>query len=266
MRLRLKQPLLFTTLATAVLCTTAQTAGFNYLPAGFDRLFVFTANGEFDPTQSNPDVPDCSDLVCDGNFFQEQIQGRTPEEVDALEEQVKPFFLERFGIDVDDPANIGRIIFFRSYLDPRVDFRAQVITGVFVPRSGFVVRDGAWVVAIIDPNGYELGGEFTGVTVPAGSSTFIGEYNILTIRHRRIVREIDISYRANQFIVPDVRGNSPFFNDARMGRLDETHLFDLSVPATGRAQGIVGGPAFTPEGLFKANLRTVLTFSDQGGL
>jgi hypothetical protein len=45
------------------------------------------------------------------------------------------------------------------------------MAGERVPAEGWEVRDGGWQLVVIDPDGFELGGDFAGLTIPAWSST-----------------------------------------------------------------------------------------------
>lgn len=235
-------------------------------PQGFYSYITYTANETYDPSTppADPRFTNCGQGVCSGDFFQEEIMGRTPAEVAALEANAKAFILARFGLDVDDPALAGRIFFTDFMIDPRGGYRARVISGMRVPRSGYRVWDGGWNMVVLDPNGVELGGEFAGRTAPAGSLIVFGEYAIDT-RRRRGRRYINISYRAGSPVeFGQSSGLGAFSCELLYGRQEATQLYDLSVEHRGLAQGTV---TFQPQpnGEVRDNWRNAITFSRRGG-
>ncbi|MEM9074329.1 MAG: hypothetical protein AAGE52_37895 [Myxococcota bacterium] len=233
-------------------------------PAGFNGYASFIANGEYDPASSNPDVPGCFQGLCDGDFFQTEIMGRTLDEVDEMEVEAAAFFVERFGVDPTDPANLGKIFFRRFFRDPRIDLRANVLAGTLVPRRGFPVRDGGCSITFLED--FPLGGEMVGTTAPAGSSIVWGEYNIdlsYRRRHRRYNREVVIGYRSMTLTEQaPTSGILTFQNELVWGRAD---------PGAAWGSGVVQA-LFVPETLgeapdtIRANERHTLTFSSLGGL
>jgi hypothetical protein len=240
-------------------------AGMVQAPDGFDDLLLYMQNGVFDPTEPHPVIPNCAGGFCFSDYFQTAIQQRDSAEIGVLVEQAKSFFNARFGIDLDDPANQGRVQLLDFTLDPRGDYRAYVISDTYVPPSGFFVNDGGWILMVVDPDGYELGGEFTGQTVPAGAMVLFGEYQIEVQRGNRIVRTIDLSYRSGSFVLFDANGIAHFGCELKRGRLDENNFYDLSVERDGLAQGYAGALEPVGNGLFKANVRNTLTFNDDLG-
>ncbi|MGB0514627.1 MAG: hypothetical protein ACPGJE_07280 [Wenzhouxiangellaceae bacterium] len=245
----------------------AANAGLVKAPDGFDDLLVYLQNGIFDPAAPHPVIPGCAGGICDGNYFQEVFQGRTTAEVEALEAQAKSFFFERFGIDVDDPAMAGRAVLQRFLLDPRAEYRAYVISDVYVPPEGFVINDGGWLLIITDPNGIELtSGPFAGQRIPAASLALFGEYQIEVQRGARVVRTIDLSYRSGSFVIPDANGLAHFGCELKRGRLDENGFFDLSVPRDGLAQGYAAPFLDLGDGTVKANVRNTITIGGLGGI
>ena len=174
--------------------------------------------------------------------------GRTPAEILEQEALAKAFFLERFGIDVDDPANEGRLVFLFYTADPRVDYRVYHM-GEKVPSAGWEIRDGGFLWLITDPEGYELGGEFAGVHVPAGAFASFGEYNILKTRPDGTpFGEIVLRFKAKTPILPKADGSL-------------MALCELEHPewGSGLAQVLMANVP-QPGGLLKINLRNVSTF------
>lgn len=242
----------------------ATAASISTPPDGYNKYLTYIANGQYDVFSENPDVPACFQQFCDGIFFQTEIQQRTAAEIEALAAAAKEFFIWRFGIDVDDPANAGRVTFAPFYLDPRNKYRAYAISHKFVPSKGYEVRDGGFGITITDPNGYTLGGEFDGVQIPAATTLGFGEYNIAVTHRGHRVRTINISYRALLPLAPTTLGLVPFMCELHRGRLDDNNFGQQAVARQGIAQGL---GSFFPlgDGTFKINIRNSLTFSDDFG-
>lgn len=225
------------------------------LPVGYDDYLVFVANGSWIVDEPHPTVPGCGELplFCDGQYFQEQIMGRTAEEIAAKEQEAVEHFQEQFGIDVNDPANEGRLEFRTWMADPRFNYRVYSWGGRPVPPEGYEIRDGGWGVFITDPEGYTLGGKHEGVHVPAESMAFYGDYNILvTNPGGQPTEEVVHSYRADTFITPNQFGDLAF----------ACQLSDDQFAAgetTGFAQGF-SNIDIRPDGVLNLNIRNVLTF------
>jgi hypothetical protein len=169
-------------------------------PDGFNSLVVYMGTGIFDPTNAEPraGIIDCEGIFCDGMFFQKQVMGRTDEEIYNLTVEAKAFYLERFGIDVDDPDNIGRVTFDMFTLNPDFEYRLYAASGLKAPSEGWLIRDGGFKLEVIDPNGIELGGELAGTHAPQGAAMFFGNYNILvTNKHGTPRDELLIFYKSN---------------------------------------------------------------------
>ena len=262
---RLRRVLLAVSLGA--LCATSASASVVQAPAGYDAYLTYIQNGVFDPASPHPVIPGCGGGICDGNYFHSAYMKRNPAQVAALETQAKAFFKRRFGIDVDNPANAGRVVLQRFTLDPRTSYRAYVISGVPVPPEGFAVNDGGFMLAVTDPNGYTLtSGEFIGQKIPAGGFMILGEYQIEVKRGNRIVETIEISYRSGSFVSRDANGVGHFACEIKRGRLEVSGFANLSVPREGLAQGIIGESAVLGGGKIKANVRTALTFGGIGGI
>jgi hypothetical protein len=168
-------------------------------PIGFQKLALYLGTGLFDPSvaEPRPGVTGCGGLFCDGEFFQEKIMNRTPEETEEIKNQAKEYFINQFGIDVDDPALEDRISFTMFMVNPDFEYRLHKLSHVNIPPQGWIIRDGGFQLSITDPNGIELGGELAGRLAPEGSAMFFGNYNILATNKRgRPVDEILIFYKS----------------------------------------------------------------------
>lgn len=235
-------------------------------PIGFDQFIVYMGTGVMDFTvdEPRPGHTNCTDGVfCTNLFFQEEIMKRSPAEIAVLEQAAKDFFEARFGIPIDAYAAAGTVVFRPWTLHPDFDYRVYAFEGDFapridVPRQGWEVRDGGWIVSVLDPNGVTLGGEFAGLHVPVGTSMLFGNYNILaTDSQGRPIREIIINYRS---ILPIIfREDGSFLFRCQLDAED--------IPGNDFNDGIVMGHADNrtlPDGRVKGNGRNVLTFPPLG--
>ncbi len=196
----------------------------------------------------------CFNGFCDGDYFQKVIMGRTDAEIAELEEMAKDFYNTRFGIDVDDPANNGRIIFKKWILDPRTNYRTYVAAGKKVPAEGWFFYDGGWLVQVTDPNGYTLGGEWEDYHTEQNTLIFFGNYHFLeTNRSGKIVNRFNVFYRAGGPLNPDTKGEASF--------RCELNLDGQNFPngVQGQAQGISSTIPISDHEV-KYYIRNVITF------
>jgi hypothetical protein len=215
----------------------------------FDKVIVFMGAGDFD----------LSTPTADPLEYHLGIMGRTFEEFQALEAEAIAFFKQRFGLDPNDPAMQGRIFLFPFHFEPTFDLRARFMSEAAIPGSGFVVRDGGWQLAVIDPAGVTLGGEFAGVHVPPGGTVTFGHYNIKmeSVSGRGPggpePDPIIIHYRSLSPIVPDARGDGHF----RCELISEEF-------GPGIAQGVFSRAIPIGNGVVRINIRNILTFPPFG--
>lgn len=233
--------------------TLAAGGGITPTPEPYSEYLVMIANGVFEPGP-HPQVPGCGFLgiFCDGAYFQEQILGRSPVEIAQKEHEAKAWFDQRFGIDVDDPANAERVDFFSWMADPRWNYRVYTWSGRNVPAEGFEVRDGGWAIMISDPDGYTLAGELDGVHVDAGSMAVFGNYDILTTNPAGGRQEpVVLHYRANSFMEINDIGNLSI--DCQMSR------DGFAAGQEGAAQGLAG-VTIDVDGLLHFTSKNIVTF------
>lgn len=212
-------------------------------PTGYDGFLVFMANGALPVTDS---------YFLDGAYFQETIMGRCQEEIDADREAALDYFADRFGIDALSNPDIA---FLSFYVDPRINYRAYVISGERVPRAGYEVHDGGWLAMVVNPNGTTLGGQFAGMHVPFYTVMSFGDYSIEVTKpgHGPQPEPIKIHYQCNDPLIPLLNFGEVFNCDLYSDRF-----------GVGRGQGMTA--PITSDGFLRPNGRTVLTFSDAGGL
>lgn len=220
-------------------------------PNGFNHMIVYMGTGIFDPNNPNPrpGVHGCVGGFCDGNIFQKDIMGRTDEEILALENEAKKFFIRRYGIDIDDPTFAGRAVFDSFTFHPDIQYRLHLSTDHKVPTEGFIIRDGGFRLEITDPNGIDLGGELAGSRIEQGHMIFFGNYNILvTNTEGKPIDELIIFYRSTTPAVIASDGSMTF-------------SCAMSHALWGEGQGF-GTFTFLPraDGTIRANGRNVITF------
>ncbi len=144
--------------------------------------------------------------------------------------------------------------------NPAIHYRAYTVGGRQVPPQGYPVREGALLVLVINPDGITLGGDFEGVHVPANSSIAAGFYNIEVINNsgEPTGEELVISFRSAEPLPP-------------VGP-EEKFLFICEAESdtfgSGLAQGITNPQVIHEDdnAIVQSNVRTVITFSNLGGL
>ena len=211
-------------------------------PDGYNGFAVFMATGAIPATDS---------FFLDGAIFHEQIMGRTPAQIAQNRAEALAYFQARFGVAADSNPDFA---FFDFYADPRIDYRAYVISGYTVPPEGYEVHDGGWIAVVVNPNGTTLGGAFPGRHVPVNTVLSFGDYAIeLTKKGKgKQPDPLIISYKCNHPLVFTFSGGEVF--DCAL----ESDEFGV-----GLGQGVT--TPLIEDGILRPNGRTVLTFSDDRG-
>ncbi len=243
-------------LSYTVSTTGFATAQSQPIPTGFtDDFRIFIATGVTDNAEpSEPPFVDCFNSFCDGDYFHRVVMGRSDADIDELEQMAKDFYLQRFGIDVDNPANADRIAFLYFTTDARMNYRNYVAAGKHVPADGWFVYDGGWAIIVTDPNGYSLSGEWDGFHVGQNSLFFFGNYHIMeTNAAGEVQNRVNIFYRAASPVELDAGGAGSFRCELSLDGQD----FPTGVH--GLAQGATGFVRLSPTAI-KWNIRNVLTF------
>ena len=249
-------------LGGVVALTTPAGAEPQPIPTGYTQEFrLLMASGVVDNAeQPDPPFVNCFNSFCDGEYFHKVVMGRTDAEIAVLEQMAKDFYWQRFGIDVDDPANIGRIIFDDFVSDPRMNYRNYVVGGKSTPADGWFFYDGGWFIVVTDPNGFTLGGEFSDVHVPQNTLFFFGNYHFIeTTKNGKIRDRINVFYRSASPVVPVFDGAGGFRCELSLDGQD----FPTGVQ--GQAQGFSGAIQISPTAL-KFNIRNVITFGPSAPL
>ena len=239
------QPLVFHVLlalslvASATVATSAQEN--QATPDGFDKYMVFMSSGIF--TQPTPEV-----FAWRAYWFHRAVMGRSHQDILDHRALAIQFFMTRFGLDPDAIENQGRLKLIMSTVIHEKNYRTFTVSDETVSASGWLVRDGGWQLEVIDPNGYDLGGEFAGTHVPIKTAFMYGDYNILA----RGPREIRIRYQAGNPVIPNADGSVMFRCEIFSDEYGE-----------GLAQGI-SATVDLGDGTFWANNRNILTFPGLG--
>lgn len=205
-------------------------------PEGYIDYMVFLADGAFNPL--NPETPAPS-----ADWFYKEIMAYSDQQMEERRQEAVEHYRSRFGADVEDPANQGRLALQPFAIDPRTDYRAITVANRDVSSDGWPVRDGGWLLIVTDPDGFVLGEDFAGQRAGIGPAAAFGDYYILTDAD-----PIHIPYQAEKpwTIAPD--GEVAFSCDLRSATL-----------GPGRARGLQRlGPG--PEGDLQLQIRNVVTF------
>lgn len=176
----------------------AEKAGWHHpLPDGFAMYLTFMGTGLYDWTLPHPEVPDCFQQLCVGEYFFDEILGLDEAEKQTWHEEALAFWENRFGIDPEAPEWAGRVSAIPFFADPRNEIRAYSMAGTRIHRRGWQVLDGGWLLIVTDPEGVELGGEYEGLHVAANTVFGYGKYLVQArTRHGRFLADIEIDYQA----------------------------------------------------------------------
>ena len=185
-------------------------------PDDYDHYIVYVAGGDYDPNDPDNPQPTLEQI-------QREVWGFSDAEIEAFEADAKAFYLERFGIDADDPANAERILLTTFTADPRARYRVATMSEHEVPTEGWPVSDGALNLVIVDPEGFELGGEFEGQHAPAGSFLSFGRYDI----HLDDGEQLPIYFKSVSPIVVDPYGLGAFLCDLSSETLGEGQAYGV---------------------------------------
>ncbi|CAD6880545.1 hypothetical protein [Methylomonas albis] len=236
------------------------------IPEGFKSMAVYFMDGQYDLASPNQDIPNCQNLFCFGTYWFETIMGLTPKQIDEEEAAAKTFFLKRFGINVDSATANGKAFFSPFSTDPRANYRAHILDKYNIHKLGWEVHDGGFLLILQAKT--ELGGDWTGITVPGGTMVVFGGYaiqpsSLKEIRGTKVLinkgEPIVIRYQSGEPILPTGSSGSIFF------RCEITS----SPWGPGKAQGVGGSvpvaDGLAPKSIMKLNTRNVLTFSGSDG-
>jgi len=230
----------------------------NPTPPDFVKSMAFIMNGTVVPP--DPVTGDPGDEVIDPTPFWTQVLGRDQDDIEAERNAAVAFFADRFGLDVDDPAMANSLYLFPFQANRSSNYRAYYISGEPPTAEGWEVVDTGWIVAVVDPAGVTMGGEFAGVHAAPGTVMLYGEYYVVPPSdltdlpfNRRCRRDpIHMRYQAGNPVRPNEFGEIVF-------------QCDVFHPEWGQgfAQGITY-PVIRPDGLQKQNTRNIVTFSGHG--
>lgn len=78
----------------------------------------------------------------------------TSKEIQELRQEALAYFHETFGINAQTHAKDVALRLYET--NPLAKIRCITLTGHYVPPGGLVVRDGGWMMTIINPNGKSI--------------------------------------------------------------------------------------------------------------
>ncbi len=204
-------------------------------PEPFAGFIVYVADGVWNPATSEPPLT--------LEQTQRERWGLSDAEIASYRAEAAAFYEQRFGVDIDDPANAERVHVLSFGCDPRLAYRVVTMAGREVPPEGWPICDAGYLVTITDPNGFELGGEFAGLHAPVGASMSFGRYQIDTGGE-----PLDVAFRSLTPYVSDPYGAAAIrceIDSPQLGVGEANLVFKLDQ---------------LPSGEFALMIRNVLTF------
>lgn len=112
-------------------------------PKGFNHFLVYLAEPTLAPGEEST-FTDPTHL----DFFQHTVMGRTSAQVAEQEQLAKQYFADRFGLEFG--AGSSGFTFSAFVLNPHVNYRAYIASGMTVPNTGWKVRDGGFQVVLTE--------------------------------------------------------------------------------------------------------------------
>lgn len=109
-------------------------------------------------------------------FYAERF-GLDEADLKARNEEAVAHFSSYFGADVSDEENAARLALVPFIVNPSVDYRVTAVNGEEV-ESAYTVHDAGWILVVLDPEGFELGGNFPGIVAGPGPVATVGDYGI----------------------------------------------------------------------------------------
>ena len=206
-------------------------------PDSYSALLIYVADGVWNPA-------DAAAAEATLERAQREVWGLSDEQIAAYELETKGFFVERFGLDLDDPANAERLQLIPFGCDPRIAYRVVTMAGRSVPAEGWPLCDAGYLLTVIAPEGVELGGDFEGRLAPSGSTFAYGRYYI----DAGAEQDMRIDFRSITPYLAD-----PFGVSAIRCEVDSAEL------GSGEAN-IVYKLDQLPDSQFQVMVRNVLTF------
>lgn len=206
-------------------------------PEPFDGYVVAMANGIHNPAE----------FFVVGDAFLRDVMSFSSAEIADLAAEADAFFQQRFGAGNGDPG----WVFFPFYFGENIDYRVHTFGGRRVPPEGWPMRDGGFALVAVDPAGVTLGGDFAGLTVPAGTVLAFGFYKIQ-------IPAPGPGAPAPEPIVFHYRSADPMLTTSVGTAVLGCEIFSDEL-GSGTAQGIAS-QILLPDGTAQANFRNVMTF------
>lgn len=168
-------------------------------PDNLGKIFTFISTRPFDSVDGTFFLDGMAGG--DGMDFFKNTMGYSDEEIAENKQAAIEFYQERFGLDASDP----RLYLTGFQIDPAADYRAVLVSGKKRnPGKGYPIIDGGWALAVVDPAGIDLGGDFAGTHVPAG--TMFAHGGSYVIKRGGSRKDIIINYKSRGPMQPVGRG------------------------------------------------------------
>lgn len=221
----------------------------NKIPDDFNKMLVYVSSSPFISVDGSFLVDGM--VQGDGLNFHSNVMGRSEEEIEASKQAAFDFFLQRFGLN----AASSDVYFTGFEATPDIKYHVAFSSGDYVPPEGWRVNDGGWILAVVNPAGVDLGGEFAGTHVPAGTMFVMGNYKIerkSSGKHKKGLEPIVIDYKSRKPILVESDGSFAVSCELYNEHWGEGQAIGATLPI------------FLNDGRMVYNTRNVLTFPPFG--
>jgi len=224
-------------------------------PDDFNKMLLYVSSKPFVSVDGSFLVDGL--IQGDGLNFHSNVMGRSEEEINVSMQEAKDFFIQRFGLDLIS----GDIYFSGFEATPDINYHVVLSSGENVPPEGWVVHDGGWIAAVVNPAGVDLGGEYTGTHVPPGTMFVKGNYKIVkTSKHHQ--NSNHASDKNKNIVVIDYQARKPILVESDGSFAVSCELYNEK---WGEGQAIGATlPFVLSDGRMVYNTRNVLTFPPFG--
>jgi len=223
------------------------------LPSGYSKYIVFLGDGVYQSVDGSIMTGGIANANEPGLEFQRNIMNRSEDEIATQRQKALDFFQERFGFNGENDPDI---LFTAYEVNPKNEIHAVTVSHEKVPRKGWFVHDGGFMALVINPAGTTLGGEFSGIHVPANTSVVFGEYKVMRAGDGK-----DNNKNNEDTFVIRYRSKEPLAF-TQFGSVVRCEL-DNDDYGPGFNGGMFG-PVQLGDGFLQPNIKSVLTFPPLG--
>ncbi len=144
-------------------------------------------------------------------FFADNF-GHSEAEIEAERSAATAFFEQTYGVDIDGLVAAGRVQLVEYRMDPGADYRVRALPDRPVQAEGWPIDDLALSLAVVDPGGVELAGDYLGITAPPGVLAVTGFYVFDALDADGAYDEtVVIRYHSDGVAATSLDGRSLFF-------------------------------------------------------